>query len=293
MEQIVPAFSSDVSPRSGYQASGGAEAGLLAVAAGVADVRREPDAAAELVTQALLGVPARVLAEVEGWRQVRLPDYEGWIATPDLAAPAETPDRVAVVTTLQAPIYLDAASQQTRDTAIVTTVLPVLESSPTNGRVCVALPGSLCGWLDTTSVELRAAREPFPRGTVDDVLARARRMLGVPYLWGGTTPRGTDCSGLVQLCWRHAGVTLRRDAHQQYESIPYAVAHGELRAGDLAFFARDGRIIHVGLMLDGTRMLHADGTVRHQVTINGLAPDAEDYSPRLDALYAGARRPLP
>jgi cell wall-associated NlpC family hydrolase len=260
---------------------------------GVADVHREPDAASELVTQALLGVPAQVLAKNDGWRQVCLPDYEGWMTSQDLAEPAEARDKVAVVTAPQTPIYLDAASEQAHDTAYVTTVLPVLESGSTTERVCVVLPGSACGWIDAPAVAIRAATEPFPHGTVDDTLALARQMLGVPYLWGGTTPRGTDCSGLVQLCWRHAGITLRRDANQQYESIPYVVARGELRAGDLAFFARDGRIVHVGLMLDGARMLHADGTVRHQVTINGLAPESEDYSPRLDALYAGARRPLP
>src|SRR5262249_23746935 len=137
------------------------------------------------------------------------------------------------------------------------------------------------------------AARPFPRGTADEALALARQMLGVPYLWGGTTPRGVDCSGLMQLCWRHAGITLRRDANQQYRSIPYVVARGELRAGDLAFFARDGHILHVGLMLDDTRVLHADGMIRHQVTINGLTRDVEDYNPRLDALYAGARRLLP
>jgi cell wall-associated NlpC family hydrolase len=281
-----------VSPLPSQYSDALADYPLLAVAVGVADVRREPDAASELVTQALLGVPAHALAEAEGWRQVRLPDYEGWVRATELAEPSAAADRVAVVTALQAPIYRDEASNQAHDTACVTTVFPLLESGSAGGRVGVALPGGARGWLDATAGAIRPASEPFPRGTADDALALARRLLDVPYLWGGTTPRGTDCSGLVQLCWRHAGVTLRRDASQQYESIPYVVARGELRAGDLAFFARDGRIVHVGIMLDGARILHADGTVRHRVTINALAPDAEDYSPRLDELYAGARRPL-
>ena len=71
------------------------------------------------------------------------------------------------------------------------------------------------------------------------------------------------------------------------------VERGDLRAGDLVFFARDGHIVHVGVMLDASRVLHADGSVRHQVTINALDPDGEDYSARLAQLYAGARRPLP
>ncbi|HEV8193456.1 MAG TPA: C40 family peptidase [Ktedonobacterales bacterium] len=270
-----------------------AEDAPLAVAVAVADVRSEPNDGSELVTQALLGVAAQHVAEVNGWVRVHLPDYEGWMRSQDLAQPAEAADKVAVVTALQTPIFLDAAGENLYDTAYVTTALPVLESTSTSGCVCVALPGSACGWIDATSVAIHAATQPFPRGTVEDVLALARQMLGVPYLWGGATPRATDCSGLVQICWRHAGITLRRDANQQYESITNVVARGELRAGDLAFFARDGRIVHVGLMLDGKRILHADGTTRHQVTINGLTPESEDYRPRLDALYAGARRPLP
>ncbi len=256
-------------------------------------MRREPDIAAELVTQALLGTPAQVIAEISGWVQVRLPDYEGWMQTQLVVEAAKITNKVAVITALQTPIYLDETDERAYDTTYVTTVLPVIESNSMDGFVCVALPGGTQGWLDASSVEIRSAAEPFPQCTAHDALALARQMLGVPYLWGGTTPRGTDCSGLVQLCWRHAGVTLRRDANQQYESIPYVVARGELRTGDLAFFARDGRIVHVGIMLDDTQMLHADGTVQHQVTINGLIPDSEDYSPRLDALYAGARRPLP
>lgn len=288
----MPSASTSPAPLSSSRHAS-AEAALLAIAVGVADVRREPDATSELVTQALLGVRATVRAESDNWCQVQLPDYEGWMHATKLAEPPAATDRVAVVTTLQTPIYLDAAGEHLYDTAPVTTVLPVWDSNMTNGRVCVALPGSARGWLDAAAVAIRAANEPFPRGTAEDALALARQMLGVPYLWGGTSPRGTDCSGLVQLCWRHSGITLRRDANQQYESIPYVAARGELRAGDLAFFARNGRIVHVGLMLDGRRMLHADGTVRHQVTINGLTPDAENYSPRLDELYAGARRPLP
>jgi cell wall-associated NlpC family hydrolase len=270
-----------------------AETATHAIAIGVANVHCEPDETSEVVTQTLLGAPANVLGDDNGWVHVRLTDYEGWIQGQLVAEAAKPTDKVAVVTELQTSIYMDETSDLAHSVAYVTTALPALETCSTSERVCVALPGSAIGWLDTSAVAIRPATEPFPRGSVGDALALAQRMIGVPYLWGGTTLCGVDCSGLAQLCWRHAGIMLRRDADQQYESIPYIVARGEMRAGDLAFFALNGHVVHVGLMLDGMRILHADGTVRHQVTINCLAPEAEDYSPRLDELYAGARRPLP
>src|SRR5579885_3576486 len=142
VDQTSLPLPNELSPRAVRPTSGDAVADELAIAVGVADVRCAPDAASELVTQALLGVPARVLAEAEGWRKVRLPDYEGWILATDLAAPAtvSASDRVAVVTAPQTPIYEDVESEQARDTAIVTTMLPLVELGATDGRIRVALP---------------------------------------------------------------------------------------------------------------------------------------------------------
>lgn len=263
-----------------------------AVAIGIADVRRDPAPDAEVVTQALLHSLAAILEEANGWMRVRLADYEGWIRVADLAMPPVVTERVAVVQALRTTVYAGATGDAACVPAYATTVLPLLDEALENKRLHVALPGGASGWVDAADVAVRLASEPFPVGDTEVALTLARQMPGVPYLWGGTSVEGVDCSGFAQLCCRAAGSIIRRDAHQQYESIPYVVARGDLSAGDLIFFARDGDITHVALMLDASRYIHAKGEPESRVMINSLDPTHAEYSQRLAERYAGARRPF-
>ena len=95
---------------------------------------------------------------------------------------------------------------------------------------------------------------------VPDYVATARQMLGVPYLWGGKSVRGIDCSGLVQLSLRRAGISCPRDTDMQAGELPGDVPVsdeplGTLQRGDLVYWPG-----HVGLMIDERQMLHANGT---------------------------------
>ena len=112
----------------------------------------------------------------------------------------------------------------------------------------------------------REARTPVQQGICLGLirghtsLPKLERYLGVPYLWGGCTPLGIDCSGFVQLVWRLNGASLPRDAHQQAE-CGQEVAPGEATAGDLLFFGGESGagITHVAICLEGGRMIHAAG----------------------------------
>jgi hypothetical protein len=260
-----------------------------AIATGVADVRCEPSAVAELVTQTLLGTPAIAQEERDGWTHVTLPDYEGWVATAQLAAPATPAGPWGVVVgQLLAPLYAAARGNVRLDTVFLATVLP-LRARAAAGRLAVALPGDRTGWVDATDALIRPLAEPFPRATPASAVDVAWRFLDVPYLWGGVTARGIDCSGLAQLCLRIAGYTLPRDSAQQCRALSTLVG-GPAEPGDLLFFGRTGRITHVALALGGGEIIHAEGQQHHRVRIDSLDPAAPNYSKRLAEIYLTTRR---
>ena len=89
------------------------------------------------------------------------------------------------------------------------------------------------------------------------------RYLNAPYLWGGRSPFGIDCSGFTQLVFKFAGIKLQRDAYQQGGQGSIINFIEEVQPGDLAFFSNDeGAIIHVGIMLKDNRIIHSSGKVR-------------------------------
>jgi cell wall-associated NlpC family hydrolase len=118
------------------------------------------------------------------------------------------------------------------------------------------------GWLGTAPKEFRA----FPlKPTRDNILLFAKQFLGVPYLWGGKSVLGVDCSGLVQSVFRSVGIELPRDGSQQAVHFSdYKISLNTVKSGDLLFFGRNDSISHVAISLGGLNILHSQGWVKEE-----------------------------
>ncbi|MFQ6613402.1 MAG: C40 family peptidase, partial [Fidelibacterota bacterium] len=121
--------------------------------------------------------------------------------------------------------------------------------------------------------------------TPENIVQTTKSFLGIPYIWGGRSPWGFDCSGLIQTIFSRCGITLPRDAGLQKEFLRQAIiAPEEAEPGDLFFFSRGQKITHVGLALGNNQILHAQGWVRIE-SLDATMPDANpDLINRLNAI---------
>ena len=220
-----------------------AEAQIYEVAEPTAPLRQAPSPDAPLDTEALKGERVTVYEIEEGWARGKLEadGYEGFLPANALTAPGAPPThKVAALRTLVFP----GPSIK----------LPPLEALPLGSRLAVARiedPFAITvsgGYVPTR--HLVAIDE-----TESDFVAVAERFLGAPYLWGGKTSLGLDCSGLVQVALTACGVPCPRDSHMQETALGRALQPdlSQLRRGDLLFWHR-----HVAIVRDAASLLHAN-----------------------------------
>ncbi len=244
---------------------GGREGKFLIAAAPVVPLRDEPRHGGSMVTQAVMGETLEEIVRVkgEGWALVRGWDgYLGYVAlretTPLRGEPSRRTEPAVRVTT---PIA--ALREAPRRDASVVTRLPfdslLTLVRRTDSDFELELPSGERAWLDGADGEIEKER-PRHYDPVD-LIARAREMLGAPYLWGGTSPFGFDCSGLVQRLFLHHKVLLPRDADLQARAVGDLSRNRTTLPGDLLFFGED-RVDHVAISLGGDDFLHASGWVR-------------------------------
>ncbi|MGH7549646.1 MAG: NlpC/P60 family protein [Gemmatimonadota bacterium] len=279
----------------------------------LAHLRREPRHSAELVTQMIMGEEALVLGVWEPWLEVRLSDgYVGWVHQGSVVR-SEVPDLAAFLEHLKergpAPgwwvvVERGAIARQDPDPGSAAAADLVrgakLQVEDAGDRVIrVMLPDGTRGWLDRgAAIPAERLAERFPTDG-KSIVEHAAEYLGLPYLWGGTSEKGFDCSGLVQRIYGLHGVALPRDAGQQVQTgapIEPGARWEKVGDGDLAFFAEPPaeHATHVGILTEGGRMIHAS-TSRNGVGWDDLGTDGEGtpLGARLGRWLIGIRRVLP
>jgi cell wall-associated NlpC family hydrolase len=212
----------------------------------VAHVFGAPDAGEALTTQFLFGETVRVFEEHEGWAWVQADadHYVGYVPAAAISRTVATPTHKIAALSTPAMARPEVKS-------------PPLVDLPLGARVTVEHEHN-----GFAALAIRAFI-PLPHlAAIDacenDFVAVAERFLGTPYLWGGRTRAGLDCSGLVQTALRATGVSAPRDTDMQQAALGAPVNHSPslegLQRGDLVFWPS-----HVGIMTDAKNLLHANG----------------------------------
>jgi hypothetical protein len=243
----------------------------------VGNVRSKPDHAEELSTQVLMGTTIKLLKRGSGYHYVQMPDmYLGWI------------DGAAFTAVTRAEADAWAAAQKvimTENYGVVreepnTTALPVCDlvaggilkaGTETGGWTAVELADGRKGFIESALVQEYRQWKNSRILNGESIARTSKTFLGVPYLWGGTSSKGMDCSGFTKTVYRLNGVELNRDASQQVrngEEVVLDSSFSTSRKGDLLFFGqkatseRSERITHVGIYLENKKFIHSSGRVR-------------------------------
>lgn len=252
----------------------------------VACFRTAPGHASEMATQGIMGQPIRLLEKEGDWWRAQTPDgYIGYVVDNSLVnkTPAEMAgwrkaDRVIVTAPYQTHVWYtpDLTGARNVVSDVVNGNILLGKKVDGQGITEVTLPDGRKGFIASADIENLAdwAAQPFD---ADKILELAYSMEGTPYLWGGTSIKTLDCSGLAKTCYFNNGIILMRDASQQATTgeIFKPEQWRQCEPGDLLFFGnpRTGRVTHVAIYDRDGNYIHSSGRVKR----NSIDPEAEGY----------------
>ncbi|KAA9346416.1 C40 family peptidase [Larkinella humicola] len=258
----------------------------------VANLRSNARNAAELATQALLGMPLKVWDKDRGWYQVQTPDqYIAW--TDAGAIQLMTKADFEQWQSAEKIIYTrpfgfvysnpDKRSQTVSDIVAGNTLVLVSEQRQ---YFQVRYPDGRMGYVPKREAQRFDRWKETARPTEDALVSTAKSLMGIPYLWGGTSVKGMDCSGFTKTVYLLNGQQLSRDASQQVNEGELIdtpnKTFAQLKPGDLLFFGEPAtadkpeRVVHVAMWIGNNEFIHASGHIR-VTSVDPTAPNFDAY----------------
>lgn len=278
----------------------------------VSNLRVKPAHSAEMATQVLLGTPLKILRDGGDWLQVQTPEqYIAWtqrsgLVRLDSAGFAAWKRKPKLIFTAETGLAFRAPASQEIVSDLVMGNMLALEGER-DAYFQVSFPDGRTGFIAKNEAQLldRWLGGLHPDG--ESIFQSARTMMGVPYLWGGTSFKGVDCSGFTKTAYFMNGIILPRDASQQVlvgepvairagDTVNLSTALRNLQKGDLIFFTNDparrneadARITHVGIYIENGEFIHSSGLVHR----SSLVDTAASFSAHHAKTLTQARRVL-
>lgn len=258
----------------------------------VANLRSNPQHSAELATQATMGTPLKVYKEEDSWFLVQTPDkYLAWVDRGGIQLLSDS----EINSWLEAPkvIFTRAFGESYKEAEENSEVVSDLVAGNVfellgeeNGFYKVKYPGGQTAFITTESAEIYEdwleSRDP----SGENLVQTSKSLMGLPYLWGGTSPKGVDCSGYTKTIYFLNGIVIPRDASQQVHTgklVDSTRNFENLIPGDLLFFGRPAtdstseKVVHVGMWIGNNKFIHSMGSV-HVSTVDTTSADFDEYN---------------
>ena len=257
----------------------------------VANLRDEPKHSAQLVTQATLGTPVKVLKKEDSWYFIQVPDgYLAWVDAGgvDLKTQVELDEWKASEKLIFTEQYGKSFSEARENSTPVSDLVlgNILELKAENGNFYeVVYPDGRTAYIPTKS-SAKYGEWIKTEKPAEKLVSTAQNLMGLPYLWGGTSAKGVDCSGYTKTVYFMNGYIIPRDASQQVREgilIDSTKNFSNLEKGDLLFFGRPAtdstseRVVHVGMWIGNNEFIHSSGDV-HISSMDSLAENFDEYN---------------
>ena len=267
----------------------------------VADLRAKPAYSSEMVTQVLLGMPVKILEKSGSWRRVQTPEgYIGWMSgSLQTQTREQLNDFLAkpkIIVNKQYALSYSEPNKQSQPVSdiVIGNMLPIVEMQ--KDFFMIIYPDGREAFVQKQDAQKAEDWLNEIKLTGESIVETAKQLMGVPYVWGGTSAKGLDCSGFTKtVYWLH-GIIIARDASQQVKNgieIDSTGNFNNAQKGDLVFFGEKAtsenpkeRVVHVGIYMGNKEFIHASDYIH----INSFDPESPIYDEYNTKRYLRTKR---